>query len=667
LASRPVFRGPNKFLPSDPRVAEPYRLTPQLALRIGILGFVALGLFTILFLRLWSLQILSGDRYLNVAQNNQLRTIRVEAPRGSILDRTGRVIVTNVPGTSVRLWPAQLPKESRYATVKKLADLLTVPLPRLLKEIDARKGDPLTPVTVKTSVHEDQVAYLYEHSREFPGIEIASTYLRKYPWQAMGAQWLGHVGEISEEQLKTREEKGYRGGDRIGQAGVEAAYDEYLRGSAGTAKLRVDALGRPRDRLRGAIEPTRGDAVRLTIDAGLQRAAEQALRYGIQVARDSKCVGCWAANGGAIVALDPKDGAILAMASNPTYKPSTFVGRVDAKKLQKLNDPDGNAPLLNRAVAGLYPPGSTFKPVTALAAMQEHLITPYSFLPCTPDYKKDQQTFKNWNPFTNQAMTLPVALAQSCDTYFYELGYRFYALPKERGSPLQKWARLFGFGEQSGLDIGGEESGLLPDPAWRRRTYTKESDPCCWEIDRLWKSGDSIQLAIGQKDLLVTPLQMARFYALLANGGRLVKPYLVMDVEQPGNDRAPTVVKRTFLPPAAQPVGIDPAALNVVREGLYRATHDTDGTSVGVFGDFPVPIAGKTGTAEKAVSLPGYTGMFDQAWWCGYGPSDDPSLVVCALIENGGHGGVSAAPAALKVFQHFFKVPETQVRFVPSD
>ena len=193
-----------------------------------------------------------------------------------------------------------------------------------------------------------------------------------------------------------------------------------------------------------------------------------------------------------------------------------------------------NYPALDRAIAGAYPPGSTFKPVTALAAMQEHILSPSQSLLCTPTYKTSGQIFKNWDPFVNQAMTLPTALAQSCDTYFYQVGKAFYDLPADRGQPLQKWARTFGFGRQTGLDVGPATSGLLPTIDWKHKTYTKKTDPYNWQVDRLWKPGDSIQLAIGQKDMPATPLQMARFYALLANGGKLVTPHLASAIEQPG-------------------------------------------------------------------------------------------------------------------------------------
>ena len=381
----------------------------------------------------------------------------------------------------------------------------------------------------------------------------------------------------------------------------------------------------------------------------LQRAAESAIRYGIQKAHEN---GNWAANGGAIVALDPRDGAILAMASNPTFKPSTFVGRVDPKKLGALyNDPRN--PLFNRAIAGLYPPGSTWKPVTALAGMQDHVFSAYDSIRCSPVayYGLDRQKFVNWNPYVDRPMTLVEALAESCDTYFDEIGNRFYERGSEGRVRLQQWAHRFGFGATTGLDIGGEAAGLVPTPEWRRKTF--ESD---W--DRAWNPGDSIQLAIGQKDLLVTPLQMASFYGMLANGGNVLTPYLVSNVEQPGGKGSPRVVLRRFAPPPPHSAGLDPVALGVVRDGLYAATHSQSGTSAGVFANYSVPISGKTGTAEKVTPLPGYPAdhLEDQSWWCGWGPSEDARLVVCALIENGGHGSTAAAPAALKVFEKFFGV-----------
>jgi penicillin-binding protein 2 len=466
---------------------------------------------------------------------------------------------------------------------------------------------------------------------------------------------LGYVGQITAGEYKTMKKRGYQPSDSIGQAGIEATYDTYLRGKDGKAQLTVDSRGRPKGAITPLVAAAPGQELRLTINIGLQRAAERALSYGIQLAHNASYTH---ADGGAIVAMDPRDGAILAMASSPTYQPSIFVGRKDPTKLAPLLDwkaaDAANHPGINRAIDATYPPGSTFKPVTALAAMQEHLVTPNESIQCSPVYTAYKQPFLNWTPLINQPMTLTTALAESCDTYFYELGKRFYLLPPDRGHPLQGWANRFGLGQKTLIDVGPEVAGLIPTPEWRKATYPKSQGYGI--VDRAWKPGYSIQMAIGQGQILVTPLQMTRLYAMIANGGKLVTPHIADDVEIAGTKGQPIRVLRRFGAQPPQGTGVDPTALSYVQRGLEEATHSPVGTSAGVFGNFPVNIAGKTGSAEKLVQLPGFPHPSNQtqSWWCGYGPYDQPTIVVCALIENGGHGGTSAAPAALKVFEQYF-------------
>jgi penicillin-binding protein 2 len=648
---------PGRFLPGDPRVEEPYRLTPQLAFRVALLAFLALAVFAVLFLRLWALQVLSGDKYLAVANDNRVRTLRLEAPRGPVLDRNGNVLVENVPGWRVELWPADLPKTwpAQRTELQALSSLTGVPLKDILTQLNRHALDPLTPIVVQRGLRQDQIFYLKEHNAQFPGVRLANSYLRKYPYQSLGAQVLGYVGQITANEYKTMKKRGYQPTDSIGQAGIEATYDTYLRGKDGKAQLTVDSRGRPKGAITPLVAATPGQALRLTIDIGLQRAAERALTYGIQLAHNASYTH---ADGGAIVAMDPRDGAILAMASSPTYQPSIFVGRKDPKKLAPLLDlkaaDAANHPGINRAIDAAYPPGSTFKPVTALAAMQEHLITPTQQLLCSPSYTAYKQTFNNWTNLINQWIDLPTALAMSCDTYFYELGKRFYLLPADRGHPLQGWANRFGLGQKTLIDVGPEVAGLIPTPEWRKATYPKSQGYGI--VDRTWKPGYSIQMSIGQGQILTTPLQMTRLYAMIANGGKLVTPHIADDVEIAGTKGQPIRVLRRFGAQPPQPTGVDPTALSYVQRGLEEATHSSIGTGAGVFGNFPVDIAGKTGSAEKLVQLPGFPNPSNQtqSWWCGYGPYNQPTIVVCALIENGGHGGTSAAPAALKVFEQYF-------------
>jgi penicillin-binding protein 2 len=618
-----------------------------MALRVAILGVLAVVVFCALFFRLWALQVISGERYLEDANNNQIRSFGVIAPRGSIIDRDGDVLVSNRAGTLVQIWPAALETLSvveRDQLLHRLSRLLGLKEQAVEAKVKERlRSDPLTPVTVDTTVDEFKTAYLMEHQSEFPGVQITETYLRDYEQGAVASQLLGYVGEISPEQLAARADEGYAAGDRIGQTGIEAAYDTYLRGVRGEGRVLVDALGRITSEREFSQLPEPGENIRLTIDVDLQRAAEDALAYGIRLAHDQ---GEWAANGGALVAMNVQSGEILALASNPTFDPEIYVGRVEEKDLKRLADRNANLPTMNRALAGAYPPGSTFKPFVALAALETGLLRRDEVIQCTGEEVIDGQTFSNWDPYKNEPMTVSTALANSCDTFFYSLALRFY---QRKDSPLQRWSRSMGFGSGTGVDLGPEADGLVPTPAWRRRTFKTE-------IDKLWTSGDSVQLAIGQGDLLVSPLQMTRAYAMIANGGLLVEPHLVKSIEEPRAEGEPPVVLRPYTPKPPREIGLDPTSLQVVQGALYDATHASYGTSQHVFGSFPVPIAGKTGTAEKFVKLPGFVGLRDQSWWCGYGPYDKPEIAVCALIENGGHGGTAAAPVALQVFEKYFNV-----------
>ncbi len=661
--------GSRRFLPPDPRVSQPYLLTPKMALRVAIMGAVVLVAFGVLFLRLWSLEVLAATKYRSQAQNNQVRQIALEAPRGPILDSRGRRLVVNTVSNAVLVWPADLPKgKALNGEIWQLAKVLQKRPREITAQLAAHKNDgPIatTPVTLQVGITSDQAAYIYEHSAQFTGVEIKPTYLRYYNSQGLLAQTLGYVGRITPDEYKALHKlkvgglQKYQLDDRIGQAGVEASFDQYLHGVPGTAQVTVDSSGRPTSQLRQTKAPQPGNAVRLTIDVKLQRAAENALDYGIKLARGTK--DGWAADGGAIVAMDPNTGAILALASNPTYKPRVWVYPTANGLKPLLNQKAAEAanyPVLNRAIDVTYPPGSTWKPVTALAALEQRVIGPYDPLLCSATYSPPNpfggplQVFHNWNPNVSNYINMPTALMESCDTYFYQLGYDFFNLPADQGQPLQAWAEKVGFGKRTGIDLGPEASGLVPTIKWRKQTFHTA-------IDRTWKPGDSIQLAIGQKDVSVTPIQLARFYSLVANGGKLVTPYVVQDVEAPSSGgKGPATVLQPLAPPLPKSSGVDPSYLQVIRDGLYQATHDPLGTSSSTFAHFAIPVAGKTGTAEKVVTINGYPPQtLNQSLWCGWGPYDHPTIVVCAVIENGGHGGTAAAPAAAQVLAKFFNVP----------
>ena len=594
-----------------------------------------------LFFRLWSLQVLSGDTYLAAAQGNQLRTIRIEAPRGTILDRNGKPIVDNVAGTAVKLWVGDLPKQGRYDVIKRLAWVLKVPA-RLAKEVDERIADPLNPITVKTAVGEDQVAYLYEHQAEFPGVQIQQTYLRHYPHQTLAAQVLGYVGEVSQDELDRRP-KLYRSGDKVGKAGVEAKFDEYLRGEAGQAQIRVDSLGRPQGPLEPKREARPGHAVRLTIDIGLQRAPSARSGTGSRPrGRTSR--------GTRTAARSSRSTRATARCSRWPRRRRTSRRSTSAASTRRRSSRSsttrraegelpGHQPRDHRRLparldveAGRRARGDAGAPARAV---------PVDRLHADRDVRPRRAGVRQLGP-VRQPRDDAARGARALVRHVLLRG-RVPLLPRRRQGPDAD----AGVGAPVRLRRAGRHRrrprgvGLVPTPAWRKRTFTSD-----W--DKAWNPGDSIQLAIGQKDVAVTPLQMARFYAMIANGGKLVKPYVVSQVETSAARGQAPVVERRFTPDPPESVGVDPAALQVIRDGLYAATHSTYGTSSGVFSSFPIAVAGKTGTAEKVVPIPGYPPghLEDQSWWCGYGPAQTEvaRIVVCAVIENGGHGSTAAAP-----------------------
>ena len=497
------------------------------AVRIAVSSVLGAVLFSVLVLRLWALTVMSGSEYARQAVQNQLRQIPVEAPRGPVLDRTGRPMVANRAAREVVVNIGDIKathrqtKEERIAWLEhNLSNVLGVPIAEIATKVNAGRGDTLTPVVVDRDLESDDVLfYLEEHSADFPGVDVRNRFVRKYVDGSAAAHMLGQVGEVSPDQLKGIFAN-LKPGDHVGQSGLERTYDQYLRGTDGYSAVEVDASGVRQKDGRG-VPAIPGRSLRLSVDGRLQQATEKALAEGIVSARREHFEG----TGGAAVAIDPRDGSILALASNPTYDPNIFVSAGhDAQVTRTLQDK--RTPLSNRAIAGLYPPGSTYKVVTGIAAMQEGYITPDTQLDCPASKTVSGTVFKNWTTQSLGSMNLAHALEVSCDTYFYQLGLRFYNMP---GSKLQSWSRTMGLGTTTGVDLPGEQQGTVPDPAWRKQMYTG--------IDSIWSTGHSVNLSIGQGDLLVTPLQMTNIYAAIANGGTLYQPQLAQSVEDASGRR----------------------------------------------------------------------------------------------------------------------------------
>lgn len=592
----------------------------RLTLRIAIFGVAALVLFGVLFFRLWFLQILNGEEYLAEAQNNRTRELRVGPPRGAILDRDGKVLVDNRTSMALLVDPEKLPEDltKRRAELSQLAELTHTSLRRVRTLMHEQlKLAPGAPVTLRRDVGSYLVFYLQENQERFPGVEIQRVFVRRYPHGILAAHVLGNVGEVSEEQLEEREHEGLEPGDEIGQEGVEDTYDRFLRGRPGLTRIQVDAFGQPTPGGRlVSQEPIPGDNLRLSIDADVQETGEAALgAYG---------------NGG-FVTMDVRSGEIIAVGSTPTFDPSVFTRpRTQAEVDALFRDPVA-ASAINRAVSGLYPTGSTFKLITAIAALENGVISLTDSIYDSGMVTFGEQDFQNAGGAGYGPVSMVRALQVSSDVYFYTLGAEMW----DTGE-LQEWAHKLGVGRETGIDLPGEAEGLLPTEKWRNDLYAEE------ETDRPWSIGDNVQLAIGQGDLQMSPLQIAVAYATLANGGTVVTPHVGMQI-----DDAAGRVLHEFEPRPQRSVRIDPKYRAAILEGLHEAAQTPDGTSYEVFGGFPVDVAGKTGTAQRI-------GQEDQSWYVVLAPYPNPRIVTAVTVEQGGFGSESAAPVALRILETYF-------------
>jgi penicillin-binding protein 2 len=593
----------------------------SIALRIGIFGGVSLALFVILFFRLWFLQELNGKKYLAEANNNRTREFRVSAPRGNILDREGEVIVTNRTSLAIQVNTQKLPEDPkrRHAEMTQLAELTHTTLPRLQRTIrEELTRTPGAPATVRRDVGHFLIYYLEENKTRFPGVAVERVFVRSYPHGALAAHILGNVGEINEEELKEPRYKGLEPGDLIGKEGVEETYDPYLRGKAGVTRIQVDAFGQPTQGGKLVSQrPIPGDSLKLSIDRPVQEAGEAAL-----AARGLR---------GAFVTMNIHTGEILGIGSFPTFDPSVFTKPMTQSQVNALYRDPIAAPLTDRATAGLYPTGSTFKPITAIAALESGKLTPSEVIYDPGKLTVGGEEFTNAGEAANGSVSLVSALEVSSDVFFYTLGLRMW----DTGQ-LQKWAHALGIGRPTGIDLPGAAEGLLPSKQWRDQLY-KEG-----ETERPWSAGDNIQLATGQGDLQTNPLQMAIAYATIGNGGTVVTPHVGLEVD----DAAGRVI-REFDPPPRRHVQMNPEYRADILEGMHDAAQNGAGTSFPVFGGFPIPVAGKTGTAQR----PPYA---DQSWYGVLAPYPNPKYITFVTMEEGGFGVEAAAPAARIILEALF-------------
>jgi len=618
--------------------------------RLAVLGIIVLVGFAVLFSRLWFMQIVSGNDYRKKAEGNRIREISLEAPRGRILDRNGKVLVMNRQALTISVIPAEM-QDQKDVVIQRLSKLLGMGEKQIAYKIEKSQAPNRRAVLIQSDVGEEIVTYVDEHQREFPGVIAGTQPVREYPYGSLAAHVIGYLGEISPEALKTKKKQGYQAGDEIGLSGVEATYDSELRGKVGTKKLEVDANGNSIREISN-VEPRSGENLQLTIDQDVQTLVEAALKSGVEAARtmqDPNSPKKYQGTGASAVVLDPKTGEVIAMASYPTFNLNDFTGGISAKSWQALTDPKNMYPLNNRAIMSELPPGSTFKVVTALSALQEQMVVPNSPFDC--EHAFTTGPFKDYPKYcwsTHHHIDLVNGIVQSCDTVFYTLGYQFYQRQGlNQGKPLWEWARDFQLGKATGIDLTSEMSGRIPSPEWKKEFNRNNAQY------QVWYPGDTVNMAIGQGDILTTPLQMAYLYAGIANGGKFIRPHVMKTLQNVDGKVAKTAPVET-----AAEMSLNPQMLQAVTSALTGVVQGK-GTAAATFQGFPyaqIPVAAKTGTSEIAGKQP-------TAWFCSFAPAGDPKYVVAVAIEQGGHGGESAAPVARRILEKLFNLqPQGEIR-----
>jgi penicillin-binding protein 2 len=585
--------------------------------RLLVLTIGVSVLFFLLLMRLWYLQIVKTEDFQNLSENNRLRLVPVAASRGTILDRNGKILVDNRPSFSIAVIPQEV--TDKDGLLKSLSKLVGIDEADLREKWDkAKKGKRYRPIILASNITRDQLEILEENRYFLPGLDVEMHPIRAYSYGLLGAHLFGHLGEISEQEMGSDRFKDYNPGDYVGKSGIERNWEKELHGADGGRQIEVDAMGRF---LRTVSErnPTTGNSLVLTVDLDIQKAAETA--FGEQA--------------GAAVALDVNNGEVLAFVSNPSFDPALFAGRLPAETWNRyLNDK--RHPLENKALTGQYPPGSTFKIVTAIAGLEEGLIDENTTVTCTGSYKFGNRSFGCWKRKGHGEVNLRKSLRESCDVYFYRLGEQ---LGVDR---IAHYAQKFGLGEPVGVGLENEKSGLIPTTAWKLKRFGKK-----------WISGETLSVAIGQGYVLTTPLQLAVMTAEVANEGTLYAPHLVKKVVSPEGK-----VLKEFQPTVVRRLTFKGNTLSTVKKGLFAVVNEPGGTAA-VARLYEVKVAGKTGTSQ-VVKLRDRRGGIpyqyrDHALFVAFAPYDKPEIAVAVVVEHGEHGGSAAAPIAAKILRTYFE------------
>ncbi|MCK5243214.1 penicillin-binding protein 2 [bacterium] len=588
------------------------RKEEQFQKRIKLLGILVVSLLGCIILQLAYLQLFQGKRYLGLSARNRVRLVPIKAQRGLIYDRAQELLVGNVSSFVISVIPAALPKQEadQEKVFVLLQDLLGIPVEEIKEKIKKRKLRYYEPIRLKSNLDRSIVALIEENRPELPGVVVLTESRRHYKFNSLGFHVLGYVGEISEHQLALRE--GYQAGGIIGQSGVEKVYDHYLKGRNGWLHIEVDALGRQMGIL-GREAPWIGHNLILSLDRKLQARAEEILG-------DHK---------GVIIVEDLRNGEILALASAPAYDPNSFAWGISRKAWEKLRL-NTNYPLTNRATQGLYPPGSLFKIVTLMAALEEKLVTPYKRFYCKGIFWISTWPYRCWREDGHKHVDAVKSLVQSCDVYYYQLGLRI------KVDKLGKWARSFGYGHPSGIDLPNELSGLVPSAQWKERTQNMP-----------WFPGNTVMMSIGQGYILATPMQILNTIVAVANRGEIYRPHLLKEVRSMSGKLIHEVK-----PEIMYKVNASAKHWKLLQKSLLGVVSNKHGTGkrARVQG---IKVAGKTATSQNPHGE-------DHAAFGAYAPAHAPEIAVLVYLENAGGGGSIAAPLARQIMEAYFGIPSSE-------
>lgn len=610
--------------------------------RINATGIFAGTVIGALFMRLWNMQVISSSSYTEQAEKNRTRSISTHAARGRILDRNGAVLVGNRPSLVVLAEQSVLEDE---AELHILAALIGIPKAVLRLKIEDSSQGLQRGRVIAVDVSRRVVSFINAHPSLFDGVSIEARSQRSYPLGSLAGQVLGYTGVITSEQLKASQDNQdegkitYEPGDVVGQSGIEASYENVLQGIKGEQVVFVDADGNIVNH-SSSVEAQSGSDVVLTLDADIQKAAEDSLSSTIKRLQEHGKPDCF---GGCAIAMDVTNGEIIAMASAPSFSPNVFVGGISSDDWDMLSSKSSHNPLLNRGIGGQYPSASTIKPLSALAALNEGIATPQSSYMCTGYWTGFGAAFGQycWLHTGHGPMTLQTGITHSCDVVFYEVGKGFFYSSNKDG--LQQMFKKWGLGSKSQIDLPGELQGRIPDEAWKREYFASYPDDA-----KAWQGGDNTNLAIGQGDLLVTPLQMLCVYAGIANRGSIPQPHLMKSIKSTSNSGSIIDYK------CSTRISVDEKDeyMDLIQRGLYGVIYEESQAQASHFTNMKEKVAGKTGTAETSHETP--TG-----WFIAYAPYDKPRYVVASVLENSGFGSDGAMYVVRDILGALYHEPDT--------